>query len=100
MKKMQLNKRTRTKVTTCRYLNPNNRARSLTTLIPHSINCEEIGTSEGLWGRLGRQKMTNMSFSTFSKPVALLCEAELTGAKLGAFKTLKNDMFVIVRLPK
>ena len=31
-----------------------------------------------------------MSFSTFSKPVALLCEAELTRAKLGAWKTLKK----------
>ena len=68
--------------------------------IPHSINYEETGTSEGLWDRLGRQKMTNMSFSTFSKPVALLCEAELTRVKLGALKTLKNDMFVIFRLPK
>ena len=42
--------------------------------------------------------MTNMSFSTFSKPVALLYEAELTRAKLGALKTSKNDMFVIFRL--
>ena len=65
--------------------------------IPHSINYEETGTSEGLWDRLGRQKV---SFSTFSKRVALLCEAELTRAKLGALKTLKNDMFVIFRLPK
>ena len=70
------------------------------SIIPHSINYEEIGTSEGLWDRLGRQKMTNMSFSTFSKPVALLCEEELTRAKLGALKTLKNDMFVIFRPPK
>ena len=30
--------------------------------IPHSINYEETGTSEGLWNRLGRRKMTNMSF--------------------------------------
>ena len=30
--------------------------------IPHSINYEETGTSEGLWDRLGRRKMTNMSF--------------------------------------
>ena len=39
-------------------------------------------------------------FSIFSKPVALLCEAELTRAKLGTLKTSKNDMFVIFRLPK
>ena len=68
--------------------------------VPHSINYEEIGTSEGLWDRFGRRKMTNMSFSTFSKPAALHCEAELTRAKLGALKTSKNDMFVIFRLPK
>ena len=68
--------------------------------IPHSINYEEIGTSEGLWDHLGKRKMTNMSFSTFSKPVALLCEAELTRAKLGALKTSKNDMFFIFRLPR
>ena len=51
--------------------------------IPHSINYEETGTSEGLWDRLGRRKMTNMSliFFMFSKSVALLCEAELTRAK-------------------
>ena len=30
--------------------------------IPHSINYGETGTSEGLWDRLGRRKMTNMSF--------------------------------------
>ena len=33
-----------------------------TPTIPHSINYEETGTSEGLWDRLGRRKMTNMSF--------------------------------------
>ena len=63
-------------------------------------NYEEIGTSERLWDRLGRRKMTNMSFSTFSTPVALLYETELTRAKLGALKTSKNDMFVIFSLPK
>ena len=68
--------------------------------IPHSINYEETGTGEGLWDRLGRRKMTNMSFSTFSKPVVLLCEAELIRAKLGDLKTSINDMFVIFRLPK
>ena len=68
--------------------------------IPHSINYEETGTGEGLWDRLGRRNMTNMSFSTFSKPVALLSEAELTRAKLGALKTSKNDMFVMFRPPK
>ena len=57
--------------------------------IPHSINYEETGTAEGLWDRLGRRKMTNMSFSTFSKPVVLLCEVELTRTKLGALKTSK-----------
>ena len=62
--------------------------------IPHSINYEETGTSEGLWDRLGRRKMTNMSFSTF------FGEAKLKRAKLGALKTFENDMFVIFRLPK
>ena len=37
--------------------------------IPHSINYEEIGTSEGLCDRLGRRKMTNMSFfNVFKAP--------------------------------
>ena len=36
--------------------------------ISHSINYEETDTSEGLWDRfirLGRRKMTNMSFSKY-----------------------------------
>ena len=33
----------------------------------HSINYEETGTSEGLWDRLVRQKMANMSFFDFFK---------------------------------
>ena len=36
---------------------------------PHSINYEETGTSEGLWDRLGRRKMTNLSFfNVFKAP--------------------------------
>ena len=30
------------------------------------LNDEETGTSEGLWDRLGRRKVANMSFSFFS----------------------------------
>ena len=58
--------------------------------IPHSTNCEETGAGEGLWDRLGRRKMTNMSFSTFSKPVASLCEAELTRAKLRDLENIEK----------
>ena len=29
------------------------------------MNYEETGTGEGLWDRLGRRKMTNMSFQHF-----------------------------------
>ena len=36
--------------------------KALKNIIPHSINCEETDNSDGLWDRLGRRKMTNMSF--------------------------------------
>ena len=63
-------------------------------IIPNSINYEETGTSEGLWDRLGRQKMTNMSFfNVFKAPSFALVNA--TG-----FENVENDMFVIFRLPK
>ena len=74
-------------------LDPTNVASS----IPHSINYEETGTSEGLWDRLGTRKMTNMLF--FKAPsFALVNSAELSNAT--GFENVENEMFVIVRLPK
>ena len=62
--------------------------------IPHSINYEETGTSEGLWDRLGRRKMTNMS--SFKAPSFALVNSASQSNATG----FENDMFVIFRLPK
>ena len=71
-------------------------------LIPHSINFEETGTSEGLWDHLGRRKMTNMScFDVFKAPsFALVNSASQSNAT--GFENVENDVFAIVifRLPK
>ena len=66
-----------------------------TKTIPHSINYEETGTSEGLWDRLGRRKMTNMSFlDVFKAPsFALVNSASLSNAT--GFENVENDIFVI-----
>ena len=68
--------------------------------IPHSINYEETGTSEGLWDHLGRRKMTNTSFfDVFKAPsFALINSASQSNAT--GFENVENDMFVIFRLPK
>ena len=69
-------------------------------LIPHSINYEETGTSEGLWDRLGRRKMTNMSFfNVFKAPSFALVNSASQSNAIG-FENVENDMFVIFRLPK
>ena len=59
--------------------------RICTHTIPHSINYEETGTSEGLWDRLGR----TCHFSMFSRPLALLMLILLHRAMLLALKMLK-----------
>ena len=68
--------------------------------IPHPIDYEETGTSEGLWDRLGRRKMTNMSFfNIFNAPsFALVNSASQSNAT--GFENVENDVFVIFCLPK
>ena len=68
--------------------------------IPHSINYEETGTSEGLWDHLGRQKMTNMSFFDVFKAPSFALVNSASQSNATGLEMLKNDMFVIFRLPK
>ena len=60
-----------------------------TTKEPHSINREETGASEGLWDH----------FRCFQAPsFALVNSASQSNAT--GFENVKNDMFIIFRLPK
>ena len=68
--------------------------------IPHSINYEETGTSEGLWDRLGRRKMANMSFLDVFKAPSFALVNSTSQSNATGFENLENDMFVIFRLPK
>ena len=62
------------------------------------MNYEKTGTGEGLqWDRLGRQKMTNMSFFyVFKTPSFALVNSASQSNATG----FENDMFVIFCLPK
>ena len=68
--------------------------------VPHSINYEETGTSEGFWDRLGRRKMTNMSFFDVFKAPSFALVNSASQSNATGFKNVENIMFVIVRLPK
>ena len=58
-------------------------------IIPHSINYEETGTSEGLWDRLDRRKMPNMSFfNLFKAPSFALVNSASQSNATG----FENDM--------
>ena len=69
-------------------------------VIPHSINYEETGTSEGLWDRLGRRKMTNMSFFDVFKVPSFAFVYSASQSIATGFENVQNDMFVIFRRPK
>ena len=67
-------------------------------IIPHSINYEETGTSEGLWDRLGRQKVTNMSFfNVFKAPSFALVnsasQSNATGSEMLKLTCLSPSVY-------
>ena len=68
--------------------------------IPHSINNEETGTSEGLWDRLGGWKITNMSFFDVFKAARFALVNSASQGNATGSENVENDMFVIFRLPK
>ena len=64
------------------------------------MNYEETGTSEGLWDRLGRRKMPNMSFSNVFKAPSFGLVNSASQSNATGFENVENDMFVIFCLPK
>ena len=60
--------------------------------IPHSINYEETGTSEELWDRLGRRKLTNMSFFNVFKAPSFALVNSASQSNATGFENVENDM--------
>ena len=73
---------------------------NLAASIPHSVNYEETGTSEGLLDCLGRRKMTNISFFDVFKAPSFALVSSASQSNATGFENVENDMFVIFRLPK
>ena len=62
--------------------------------IPHSTNYEETGTSEGLWDRLGRLKMTNFSFFDVFKAPSFALVNFASQSNATGFENVENDVMV------
>ena len=58
--------------------------------IPHSINYEEPGTSEGLWDCLARRKMTNVSFFGVFKTCSFALVNSASQSNASGFENTKK----------